>query len=449
MASKKPIFLCVKCGLDFPKWHGRCPNCKEWDSLSEFKKSKKKLNSNYNTFNNKEPISISEFSPSISNKRIKSNIIEFDRVLGGGFIKGSLILVGGNPGIGKSTIVLQAINLSHIPSLYISAEENEDQIANRAERMGIRSKNLFILNENNLDITLNQIEKIKPQIVVFDSIQTIYTDDSDSIPGSINQVRDCSQKILELCKKTNLIGIIVGHVTKEGIIAGPRILEHMVDTVLYLEGDNRHDYRILRSIKNRFGSTNEIGVFEMNNNGMNEVINPSKMFISEREHNEPGSSIFPSIEGTRTILIEIQALVTNSSFGIPQRNVTGFRMQRLSMLLAVLEKKIGFSLGSSDIFVNIVGGLKIDEPAADLAVIASIASIKKNLPIKKDIVLMGEVGLAGELRSINQLENRLKEAVKLGFKNAIIPKRNHSIEKINKIKLLKCDSVNDVLKQIF
>ncbi len=444
---KNLIFLCEKCGADFPKWHGRCPNCKEWDTLSEFKKPKnKKTKLNY--LNGELPKPINDFSSDLKNQRIKTNIGEFDRVLGGGFINGSLILVGGDPGIGKSTLVLQSVNSSKILSLYISAEENEDQLANRAKRLGVKSKEIFILNENNLEIILNHIDKISPKLVVFDSIQTIYTNDSDSIPGSINQVRDCSQKILELCKKNKIIGIIVGHVTKEGVIAGPRILEHMVDTVLYIEGEKRNDFRILRSIKNRFGSTNEIGVFEMNSNGLNEVKNPSNIFISERQFNEPGSSVFPSIEGSRPILVEIQALVTNCSFGNPQRNVTGFKLRRLSMLLAVLEKKLGFSLGASDIFINIVGGLKIEEPAADLAVVSSIISIKKNLPIKKDLILLGEVGLAGELRSINNLEERLKESANLGFAKAIVPKRN-SIKNFNKINLIRCDSVKDAFEKIF
>ncbi len=439
--------MCEKCGADFPKWHGRCPNCKEWDTLSEFKKPKnKKTKLNY--LNGELPKPINDFSSDLKNQRIKTNIGEFDRVLGGGFINGSLILVGGDPGIGKSTLVLQSVNSSKILSLYISAEENEDQLANRAKRLGVKSKEIFILNENNLEIILNHIDKISPKLVVFDSIQTIYTNDSDSIPGSINQVRDCSQKILELCKKNKIIGIIVGHVTKEGVIAGPRILEHMVDTVLYIEGEKRNDFRILRSIKNRFGSTNEIGVFEMNSNGLNEVKNPSNIFISERQFNEPGSSVFPSIEGSRPILVEIQALVTNCSFGNPQRNVTGFKLRRLSMLLAVLEKKLGFSLGASDIFINIVGGLKIEEPAADLAVVSSIISIKKNLPIKKDLILLGEVGLAGELRSINNLEERLKESANLGFAKAIVPKRN-SIKNFNKINLIRCDSVKDAFEKIF
>ena len=444
---KNLIFLCEKCGADFPKWHGRCPNCKEWDTLSEFKKPKnKKTKLNY--LNGELPKPINDFSSDLKNQRIKTNIGEFDRVLGGGFINGSLILVGGDPGIGKSTLVLQSVNSSKILSLYISAEENEDQLANRAKRLGVKSNEIFILNENNLEIILNHIDKISPKLVVFDSIQTIYTNDSDSIPGSINQVRDCSQKILELCKKNKIIGIIVGHVTKEGVIAGPRILEHMVDTVLYIEGEKRNDFRILRSIKNRFGSTNEIGVFEMNSNGLNEVTNPSNIFISERQFNEPGSSVFPSIEGSRPILVEIQALVTNCSFGNPQRNVTGFKLRRLSMLLAVLEKKLGFSLGASDIFINIVGGLKIEEPAADLAVVSSIISIKKNLPIKKDLILLGEVGLAGELRSINNLEERLKESANLGFAEAIVPKRN-SIKNFNKINLIRCDSVKDAFEKIF
>jgi len=343
-------------------------------------------------------------------------------VLGGGILTGSLILLGGNPGIGKSTLALQMLGKANKPSLYISAEESQDQIAMRAKRLQISSSEMQLSDENNVDNIIEQITVLKPEVVIIDSIQTVYSDSIDSLPGSVSQIRESGQQLLQICKERGVTIILIGHVTKEGIIAGPRMLEHMVDTVLYLEGDDRYDYRILRSVKNRFGATNEVGIFQMQSEGLIEVENPSELFLAERSVNVAGSTIFPSLEGTRPILVEVQALVSNANFGTPQRNVNGFDLRRLSMLLAVLEKRLKLPIGTRDTFINLVGGLRIDDPAADLAVIGAIASSALDKPIPQDMILIGEVGLAGEVRSVSQLEKRLIESQTLGFKSAIVPK---------------------------
>ena len=335
---------------------------------------------------------------------------------------GSLILLGGNPGIGKSTLALQMLGNVETPSLYISAEESEDQIGMRAKRLGISTSEMQLSGENNIDGILEQIILLKPEVVIVDSIQTVYSDSIDSLPGSVSQIRDSGQQLLQISKERGVTIILIGHVTKEGIIAGPRMLEHMVDTVLYLEGDDKYNHRILRSVKNRFGATNEVGIFQMESKGLIEIDNPSELFLAERSVDVAGSAIFPSLEGTRPILVEVQALVSNANFGTPQRNVNGFDLRRLSMLLAVLEKRIKLPMGARDTFINLVGGLRIDDPAADLAVIGAIASSALDKPIPQNTVLIGEVGLAGEVRSVSQLEKRLIESQTLGFKTAIIPK---------------------------
>ena len=337
------------------------------------------------------------------------------------------------------------------PSLYISAEESEDQIAMRAKRLQISSNEMQLSGENQVEDILEQIILLKPEVVIIDSIQTVYSDSIDSLPGSVSQIRDSGQQLLQICKERGVTIVLIGHVTKEGIIAGPRMLEHMVDTVLYLEGDDRYDHRILRSVKNRFGATNEVGIFQMQSLGLIEVTNPSELFLEERSVNVAGSSIFPSLEGTRPILVEVQALVSNASFGTPQRNVNGFDLRRLSMLLAVLEKRLKLPMGTRDTFVNLVGGLRIDDPAADLAVIGAIASSALDKPIPQDMILIGEVGLAGEVRSVSQLEKRLIESQTLGFKSAIVPK--HGFKKVsqtpNKMKYYQVDSVKQVFGIIF
>lgn len=445
--KSKIVYLCSACGDDFAKWNGQCPSCNEWGTLSEFKVSKNRKQSKKNISEPNDLDSILNIYPS---KRIMTGLAEADRVLGGGMLSGSLILLGGNPGVGKSTLALHMCSGIGEKVLYISAEESEEQVALRARRLDLKSDDLFLSSENELDGILKHVDRINPVLVIIDSIQTIFNPELDSLPGSPSQIRDCGQQLLEISKNKNITILIVGHVTKEGAIAGPKMLEHMVDTVLYMEGDDRYDHRILRSEKNRFGTTNEVGVFQMNEKGLNEVSNPSEMFLSERSINVAGTSIFPSLEGTRPILIEIQALVSEANYGTPQRNITGFNYKRLNMLIAVLEKRMGLAIGSKDVFVNLVGGLKIDDPAADLSIICSIASSLMDNYIKQNIVLCGEVGLAGEVRSINRLDYRLNESILLGFVEAIVP--YHSInEKIKKIdiKIHPVKNVKDVFNILF
>ncbi len=384
--------------------------------------------------------------------RISTGMNEADRVLGGGLLRGTLLLLGGNPGIGKSTLALQMIGgIDDNTTLYVSGEESHNQIAMRAKRLKINSDSLNLSSENSVENIIEQIHKEKPAFLVIDSIQTVYSDALDSLPGSISQIRESGQQFLQVCKRDNISIILIGHVTKEGVIAGPKMLEHMVDTVLYLEGDERYDHRILRSVKNRFGTTNEVGIFQMRSTGMAEVSNPSELFLSERSIDASGSSIYPSVEGTRPILIEVQALVSKASFGTPQRNVTGYDVRRLSMLLAVLEKRLKMPMGMNDTFVNLVGGMKIDDPAADLAVISSIASSEKNKPINPKIVLVGEVGLAGEVRSVSNIVKRLTEAQALGFKTALIPHiRDKGLEKLPKgLKIKEIQTVEEAFAILF
>lgn len=376
-------------------------------------------------------------------ERATTGIPEVDRVLGGGILPGSVILLGGNPGIGKSTLALQAVAGLKQNVLYVSAEESEDQIALRARRLAIDSDKLTLTGENRWEGIEEQLSVVKPAYLIIDSIQTIYSDGNDSLPGAVGQIRECGQKILERCKSSKLSAVVIGHVTKDGIIAGPRMLEHMVDTVLYLEGDARHDYRLLRAVKNRFGSTSEVGVFEMTEKGLVEVANPSELFLAERNADVAGSAVVPSMEGSRPILVEVQALTSNANFGTPQRNVTGFDIRRLAMLLAVLEKRLGFPVSTKDVFVNFVGGLRIDEPAADLAVISAIASSLNDSPLPADTVLVGEVGLGGELRGASHLERRMEEAKQLGFKSIIAPVT--SVKKLKgKSKGIKLQGVKSV-----
>jgi|TARA_B100000678_G_scaffold290638_1_gene304104 DNA repair protein RadA/Sms len=449
MANKKNKvnFLCSACGDDFPKWNGQCPSCKEWGTLSEFKVLGKKKNTK-TEYRDYRPLNdILEAEPG---KRLTTGIIEADRVLGGGLLPGSLLLLGGNPGVGKSTLALHICSDINKPVLYVSAEESEEQIAIRAKRINVESKNLHLSSENDLNGILTHIDRISPALVIIDSIQTILNPDLDSLPGSPSQIRDCGQKFLEVSKQKNVIIIIIGHVTKEGTIAGPKMLEHMVDTVLYLEGDDRYEHRILRSAKNRFGATNEVGIFHMNEGGLNEVTNPSEMFLSERSKNIPGTCIYPSLEGTRPILIEVQALVSTANFGTPQRNVNGFDFRRLAMLLAVLEKRMELVMGMKDVFINLVGGLKVDDPAADLSILCAIASSFMDKPIDENIVFMGEIGLAGEVRSISRLGHRLSEVMALGFSGAVVPEAsmNNKIKK-SKLKIYPVTSVRQAFDILF
>ena len=416
MPKLKKVYLCSACGDDFPKWYGQCPSCKAWGTLSEFTTSKNKIRSDI-----KDSYALNDILKNEPAKRMNTSLAEVDRVLGGGLLPGSLILLGGSPGVGKSTLSLHICSELNQRSLYFSAEESEEQVAIRARRLEIKTENLFLSGESDLNGIITHLERMEPKFVIIDSIQTIFNSDLDSLPGSPSQIKDCGQKFLEIAKSKNITILIVGHVTKEGTIAGPKMLEHMVDTVLYLEGDDRYDHRILRSSKNRFGATHEVGIFQMDEFGLSEIKNPSEIFLEERNANVSGTSIYPSLEGTRPILIEIQALVTNANYNAPQRNVTGFNYKRLGMLIAVLEKRMGLAMGTKDIFVNLVGGLKIDDPAADLSIISAIASSTMDKYIEKDIVLCGEVGLTGEVRSISHLNHRITEASSLGFKKAIVP----------------------------
>ena len=449
MPSKKSktAYLCSACGNDFPKWNGQCFSCKEWGTLAEFKVSKSK---NSRTFQPRDTKSLKDILRKEPEDRIPSGLKEADRVLGGGLLPGSLILLGGNPGVGKSTLALHVCSGSQKKVLYVSAEESEDQVALRARRIKVDHDKLFLSSENELDGIINHIDRVEPDLVVIDSIQTIMNTGLDSLPGSPSQIRDCGQRLLEISKYKNVTILIVGHVTKEGTIAGPKMLEHMVDTVLYMEGDDRYDHRILRAAKNRFGATHEVGIFQMDEAGLKEVTNPSKMFLAERSVNIAGATIYPSLEGTRPILVEVQALVTNANYGNPQRNVNGFDFKRLGMLIAVLEKRMGLAMGTKDVYANLVGGLKVDDPAADLSIICSIASSTMDKPIGDNIILCGEVGLAGEIRSINRLEQRLNEAATLGFKKAIIPKSNLN-DRIKKIdmQIHAAQSVKDAFKALF
>ena len=414
MAKKlSTVFVCNNCGYESSKWMGKCPACNEWNTFFEEKqitantaKARQKTNAEViklNTVEKKETT------------RIKTGVGELDRVLGGGFVNGSLTLLGGEPGIGKSTLILQICNSIQIDGkiLYVSGEESAEQIKLRSDRLGINNDNILFLAETDIDIVQNSLEKYDPKFVIIDSIQTMYSEEISSAPGSVSQVREITARIMQVCKQKGITTIIIGHVTKDGSIAGPRVLEHMVDTVLYLEGERYFTYRILRGVKNRFGSTNEIGMFEMEGNGLVEITNPSKILISERNGNPAGSIITVSLEGTRPLLIELQALTTLSVFGMPRRNSIGVDYNRLTLLMAVLEKKAGMQLGNQDVYLNVIGGIKVNEPALDLAIVLAVASSFKNISIKEDVVAIGEVGLTGEVRSVNMIDKRIKEAEKL------------------------------------
>ena len=443
------VFLCSSCGDEFAKWHGQCPSCSEWGTLSEYKvNTKSRVRSNGRPRATTKLIDLLEKGEI---KRNKTGIPEVDRVLGGGFLPGSMILLGGSPGVGKSTLALQIIPGLESNVLYVSAEESEDQLALRAKRLGIDSNMIQLSSENNAQVILDQVAHIKPQLLILDSIQNIYSENIDSIPGSPSQIRECGQLFLTLAKQNGVSVIVIGHVTKEGIIAGPKMLEHMVDTVLYLEGDARLDHRVLRSVKNRFGTTNEVGIFQMNERGLEEVSNPSELFLAERATEVPGSAVFPALEGTRPILVEVQALVSNANFGTPQRNANGIDYKRLAMLLAVLEKRLGMVMGTKDVFVNLVGGLRISDPTADLAVIAALGSSAKDSIIPQNTVLVGEVGLAGEVRSVAKLDKRVAETEALGFKRIIVPKSSLKRFKRSstKIKVLGVSSVREVFGYLF
>jgi DNA repair protein RadA/Sms len=425
VAKTRTIFVCQQCGNQQSRWLGKCPDCGAWDNFVEqtIAKSVGGSASTARVASSTMPLPVTEIAPQDA-ERLPIVGDEFTRVLGGGLVPGSLVLIGGDPGIGKSTLLGQmgaqfAANTG--PVLYISAEESVQQLRLRLERLDLLHERLYVLGETNLDLAINAINNLKPALVVVDSIQTVYLDDIQSAAGSVSQVREGAMRLLRVAKDTNTPIFLVGHVTKEGTIAGPRVLEHIVDVVLYLEGDRYHQYRMLRGVKNRFGSTDEVGVFEMTQGGMQEVSNPSQVFLAERSANTPGSTVAVTMEGTRPILVEIQALTSYTNNPQPRRTANGFDPNRLTMLIAVLSKRVGLPLFNQDIYVNVVGGLRITEPAADLAVATAIASSFRNRRVDPELALVGEIGLSGELRSVSQLERRLGEAAKLGFGRALYP----------------------------
>lgn len=447
--AKKTMFFCQNCGHEESKWLGQCPMCKEWNTFVEEKITTGNGVSVSRLSKEVEIVPLSSVKTD-SEDRVRTQIEELDRVLGGGIVPGSLLLVGGDPGIGKSTLLLQVcqrLAKAHHSVLYISGEESLKQIKLRAMRMGEFTDDLSLLCETNLNTIRSVIEQRKPEVVIIDSIQTMYSEEVNSAPGSVSQVRESTNVLMQLAKGLNISIFIVGHVTKEGTVAGPRVLEHMVDTVLYFEGDRHASYRILRGVKNRFGSTNEIGVFEMRQSGLAEVKNPSEFMLNGKPENASGSIVACSMEGTRPILIEIQALVCQSNFGLPRRTAAGTDYNRVNLLMAVLEKRIGLPLSNYDAYVNIAGGIKMNEPAIDLGLVLAIVSSYKNKPVGDTVIAFGEVGLSGEVRAVNMPEQRVREAKKLGFSTCIIPKVcMDSVKGVKGIEIIPVRSVNEAIQ---
>lgn len=448
----KSVFFCSNCGYESPKWLGKCPSCGEWNAFVEEKVSQKNAKSKKTGLvKSTKPVRLSEIEVK-EEMRMKMPSGELNRVLGGGLVSGSLTLIGGEPGIGKSTLLLQNIlSIRNRRVLYISGEESASQLKLRADRLGKVSEDTFILCETDLDNIFTQIENVKPALVVVDSIQTISSPDIESAPGSVSQVRECAASLLRYAKESGVPVILVGHINKDGAIAGPKVLEHIVDTVLQFEGDRQYLYRILRSIKNRFGSTNEIGIYEMVQRGLKEVKNPSEMLLSEnREEAMSGIAIGVTMEGIRPFMVEVQALVSSAAYGTPQRSVTGFDQRRLNMLLAVLEKRAKFKLSQKDVFLNIAGGLKVADPAIDMSVVAAIMSSNFDVAVPREICFAGEVGLSGEIRTVTRIEQRVAEAQKLGFESILIPRGNLKGVKDNfNIRIVEVGKVEEVFRHIF
>ncbi|MDE6576970.1 MAG: DNA repair protein RadA [Muribaculaceae bacterium] len=447
----KTVYFCQSCGYESPKWLGKCPSCGEWNTFAEEKVSKSKGNQRKENKNTRLPLRLSEIE-TLDEPRINMPSSEFNRVLGGGLVVGSLTLIGGEPGIGKSTLLLQNIlSIRNRKILYVSGEESASQLKLRADRLGKVSDNTFILCETKLDNIFTQIENVKPQLVIIDSIQTIASDQIESAAGSVSQVRECAAELLRYAKESGVPVILVGHINKDGAIAGPKVLEHIVDTVLQFEGDRQYLYRILRSIKNRFGSTSEIGIYEMVQKGLREVKNPSEMLLSEnREEEMSGIAIGVTLEGARPFMVEVQALVSTAAYGTPQRAVTGFDQRRLNMLLAVLEKRAKFKLGQKDVFLNMAGGIKIIDPAIDLSVVAAIMSSNFDIPISRKTCFIGEVGLSGEIRTVTRIDQRVSEAEKLGFETVVIPKGNlKGVKDKFKIKIIEVGKMEELLRFLF
>lgn len=449
--KSKTVFLCTNCGNEFAKWAGRCPSCGQWNTLEEYEPSPSVSKSVGRGAGAVTPKRLREID-SDEAVRFTTGLGELDRVLGGGAVVGSLVLVAGAPGIGKSTLLLQICQCisARQTILYVSGEESESQLKLRAERLGVNSENLFLLCETNLENILAAADRLKPELLIADSVQTLYTQDKPASPGSVTQVKDCTMRLMNFCKTSGVSVFVVGHINKEGAIAGPKVLEHMVDCVLYFEGEEHTTYRLLRAAKNRFGSTNEIGVFEMKDSGLTEVPNPSEMLLSGRPVGTPGNCVACAMEGTRPVLAEVQALVSPSTLSIPRRSCNGFDFNRAAMLLAVLEKRGGLRFSSSDVYLNVIGGLRLDEPAADLAVVLSAASALLDKPIPDDLAAFGEVGLTGEIRAVGQISQRLSEIRRLGFTKCILPRSGTAeIKAPNGLELLRVRNLREAIAVTF
>lgn len=455
MAKIKTKYVCQSCGYENPKWLGKCPECMKWNTFVEEIEDKSSKSNHRETFvidkSSQKPVNINSITIK-HEERFSSGINELNRVLGGGIVRGSLVLVGGDPGIGKSTLLLQvseSVAQSGKKVLYISGEESESQIKMRAERLNAKSENLYIMAENNLNIIEHNLEGFDPDLIILDSIQTVFTPDIASAPGTVSQIKEGTSRFMRISKKMGISTLVVGHVTKEGALAGPKIMEHMVDTVLYFEGERYNTYRLIRAVKNRFGSTNELGVFEMSEKGLQELENPSKALISEKPENASGSVIVSTVEGTRPMLLELQALVSPTSFGIPRRTATGIDFNRVNLLLAVLEKRAGMQIQNQDVYLNIVGGIKINEPSMDLGVILAVASGFRNIPISGEVAVTGEVGLTGEIRGVSYIEKRISECRKLGFKKIIIPKSNYeAVKDVKGIEIWPVENVRQAINMV-
>jgi DNA repair protein RadA/Sms len=451
MSKIKSAFFCQSCGYEAAKWLGKCPSCGEWNTFVEemIEKPSKNVVAFSSETKQAKPQLIQEVVKQEEERRTLKDS-ELNRVLGGGLVPGSIILLGGDPGIGKSTLLLQLAISDTIKTLYVSGEESDRQIKMRADRIGRINDTCFLLTETNLQNIVLHANEIQPEIVIIDSIQTLFSSHIESSPGSISQVRECTAQLLRYAKQTNIPIFLIGHITKDGALAGPKVLEHMVDVVLQFEGDRNHIYRLLRTIKNRFGSTNELGIYEMHGAGLRGVENPSEILITNTDKNLSGIAIASTIEGMRPLLVEVQALVSSAAYGTPQRSSTGFDAKRLNMLLAVLEKRCGFKLGSKDVFLNIAGGIKVDDPAIDLAVAMAVLSSNADLAIPKTIAFAGEIGLSGEIRPVNRIEQRISEAEKLGYKQIVVSKYSKGLElKKTEIVVFSCGKIEEVVKFVF
>jgi DNA repair protein RadA/Sms len=451
MSKVKSAFFCQSCGYEAAKWLGKCPSCGEWNTFVEemIEKPSKNVVAFSNETKHAKPQLIQEVVKQEEERRVLKDS-ELHRVLGGGLVPGSIILLGGDPGIGKSTLLLQLAIADTIKTLYVSGEESDRQIKMRADRIGRVNDTCFLLTETNLQNIVLHANEIQPEIIIIDSIQTLFSSHIESSPGSISQVRECTAQLLRYAKQTNIPIFLIGHITKDGTLAGPKVLEHMVDVVLQFEGDRNHIYRLLRTIKNRFGSTNELGIYEMHGAGLRGVENPSEILITNTDKDLSGIAIASTIEGMRPLLVEVQALVSSAAYGTPQRSSTGFDAKRLNMLLAVLEKRCGFKLGSKDVFLNIAGGIKVDDPAIDLAVAIAVLSSNADLAIPKTIAFAGEIGLSGEIRPVNRIEQRISEAEKLGYKQIVVSKYSKGLElKKTEIEVFSCGKIEEVVKFVF